>query len=126
MLENIENFEICELKNPKFIQTGLVKYKQNGIDKTWEVVKAHDSVAILIYHKEKDSFILVKQFRPAVYMGNLDSGITIELCAGDVSTNQEAYHCIREDRPPQQFHTCVTSLFPDCGVIPRLMSALYE
>jgi len=84
MLENIEDFEIVELKNPKFIQTGLVKYKQNGIDKTWEVVKAHDSVAVLIYHKERDSFILVKQFRPAVYMGNLDSGITIELCAGIV------------------------------------------
>ena len=84
MINNIEDFKIGELKNPKFIETGFVTYKQNGIKKSWEVVKAHDSVAILIYHKEKNSFILVEQFRPAVYMGNMKSGMTIELCAGIV------------------------------------------
>jgi len=79
----IEDFELHELKNPKFIEAGLVTYKQNGIPKTWEVVKAHDSVAILIYHKEHNSFVLVKQFRPAVYMKN-KNGLTVELCAGIV------------------------------------------
>jgi len=83
MENRIEDFELQELKNPKFIEAGLVKYKQNGIPKTWEVVKAHDSVAILIYHKEHNSFVLVKQFRPAVYMGN-GNGLTVELCAGIV------------------------------------------
>ena len=84
MINNIEDFKIGELKNPKFIKTGFVTYKQNGIKKNWEVVKAHDSVAILIYHKERDSFVLVQQFRPAVYMGNMKNGITVELCAGIV------------------------------------------
>jgi UDP-sugar diphosphatase len=79
----IEDFKIEELKEPNFIKAGLVTYKQNGIAKTWEVVEAHDSVAILIYHKEHKSFVLVKQFRPAVYMGNKD-GLTVELCAGIV------------------------------------------
>jgi len=79
----IEDFKIEELKEPHFIKAGLVTYKQNGIAKTWEVVEAHDSVAILIYHKEHKSFVLVKQFRPAVYMGNKD-GLTVELCAGIV------------------------------------------
>ncbi|MCK4440452.1 MAG: NUDIX hydrolase [Sulfurovaceae bacterium] len=83
MENKIEDFKLQELKNPKFIEAGLVTYKQNGIPKTWEVVKAHDSVAILIYHKEHNSFVLVKQFRPAVYMGNGD-GLTVELCAGIV------------------------------------------
>ncbi|NOZ90126.1 MAG: NUDIX hydrolase [Epsilonproteobacteria bacterium] len=83
MENKIEEFKLNELKNPKFIEAVLVSYKQNGIPKTWEVVKAHDSVAILIYHKEHDSFVLVKQFRPAVYMSNGD-GLTVELCAGIV------------------------------------------
>ena len=40
-------------------------------------------MAILIYHKGKEAFILVKQFRPAVYLNN-DDGMTVELCAGIV------------------------------------------
>jgi UDP-sugar diphosphatase len=84
MINKIEDFKIGELKNPKFIKTGFATYKQNGIEKSWEVVKAHDSVAVLIYHKERDSFVLVQQFRPAVYMGNMQNGITVELCAGIV------------------------------------------
>ena len=83
-MENIiEDFRLSELKEPKFIKASLVNYKQNNIAKTWEVVNAHDSVAILIYHKEHNSFVLVKQFRPAVYMKN-GNGLTVELCAGIV------------------------------------------
>ncbi len=82
----IEDFEIEDLKNPKFINAKLVKFKQNGVLKSWEVVEAYDSVAILIYHREKSAFILVKQFRPAVYMKNED-GLTVELCAGIVDKN---------------------------------------
>jgi UDP-sugar diphosphatase len=81
-MENIiENFTLQPLEDSQFISTSLAKYTQNGVDKTWEIVKAHDSVAILIYHRGKDAFILVKQFRPAVYLNN-DDGMTIELCAG--------------------------------------------
>ena len=84
MVNKIENFKIEKLKNPKFIEAGYVTYRQNGIEKSWEVVKAHDSVAILIYHKEHKSFVLVKQFRPAVYMDGTQDGMTVELCAGIV------------------------------------------
>lgn len=84
MINSIEDFKIGKLENPKFIKTGLVTYRQNGIEKSWEVVQAHDSVAVLIYHKERDSFILVQQFRPAVYMDDMRDGITVELCAGIV------------------------------------------
>ncbi|PHS34079.1 MAG: NUDIX hydrolase [Sulfurovum sp.] len=79
----IENFKLNSLDNPKYISASLATYRQNGVDKDWEIVKAHDSVAILIYHKNKDAFVLVKQFRPAVYLNN-NKGMTIELCAGIV------------------------------------------
>ena len=83
MNPHIKHFKLQPLVEPKFIATSFATYEQDGIKKSWEVVQAHDSVAILIYHKEKQSFILVKQFRPAVYLNN-EEGMTIELCAGIV------------------------------------------
>ena len=83
MQNNITNFTLNPLVDAKFIQTFYATYEQNNIKKSWEVVQAHDSVAILLYHKEKESFILVKQFRPAVYVNN-QKGMSVELCAGIV------------------------------------------
>ncbi|XP_067847183.1 uridine diphosphate glucose pyrophosphatase NUDT14 isoform X2 [Heptranchias perlo] len=40
----------------------------NGIRKYWDFMKTHDSVSILIFNTTRESFVLVKQFRPAVYM----------------------------------------------------------
>lgn len=79
----IENFELHALENAQYIQTALARYEQCGVQKSWEIVQAHDSVAVLLYHKERDAFVLVKQFRPAVYLNN-EHGVTIELCAGIV------------------------------------------
>jgi len=79
----IANFRLQTLENPEYISTSLATFTQNGINKDWEVVQAHDSVAILIHHAQKDAFVLVQQFRPAVYLNNND-GLTIELCAGIV------------------------------------------
>ena len=83
MLNDIKHFKLQSLENAKFIQTACASYEQNGKAKSWEIVQAHDSVAILIYHKQKDAFVLVKQFRPAVYLNN-NHGMTVELCAGIV------------------------------------------
>ncbi len=96
MENKIENFELQPLTDAKFISTSLATYKQNGIQKDWEIVQAHDSVAILIYHKEQKSFILVKQFRPAVYLNNED-GMTIELCAGIVDKNLSLPEIAKEE-----------------------------
>jgi UDP-sugar diphosphatase len=96
MENRIENFKLAPLKDAKFISSSLATYEQNGIAKSWEVVEAHDSVAILIYHKEKDAFVLVKQFRPAVYLNN-KIGMTIELCAGIVDKNLSMIHIASEE-----------------------------
>ena len=100
MENQIKNFKLEPLVDAKFIQTSFATYEQNGIAKTWEIVEAHDSVAILIYHKDKDAFVLVKQFRPAVYLNN-DDGMTVELCAGivdkDLSLVQIAQEEIEEE-----------------------------
>jgi UDP-sugar diphosphatase len=96
MKNEIRSFQLNPLDDPKFITTSLATYQQNGIEKSWEIVEAHDSVAILIYHRTKDAFILVRQFRPAVYLNNLD-GLTVELCAGIVDKNLSLLHIAAEE-----------------------------
>ncbi|KAJ8873805.1 hypothetical protein PR048_024640 [Dryococelus australis] len=72
----------------------------NGVDKEKHLLKVHNSVAILLFNISRNVFILVKQFRPAVYYANLpehegiaeietskyptEHGFTLELCAGIV------------------------------------------
>jgi len=100
MKNEITNFRLEPLVKANFVKTVLAKYEQNGIEKSWEIVESGNSVAVLIYHKEKACFVLVKQFRPPVYhrQGN---GMTIELCAGlidkDLSLAQIAKEEIAEE-----------------------------
>jgi UDP-sugar diphosphatase len=96
MENKIKHFKLQPLVNAKFISTSFATYEQEGIQKSWEIVEAHDSVSILIYHKEKRSFVLVKQFRPAVYLNN-DNGMTIELCAGIVDKELSLAEIVKEE-----------------------------
>lgn len=96
MANRIKHFKLQPLVNAKFISTSFATYEQDGIKKSWEIVEAHDSVAILIYHKEKKAFILVKQFRPAVYLNN-DNGMTVELCAGIVDKKLSLEEIAKEE-----------------------------
>ncbi len=84
----IEDFKTQDLKSGRFIKPCLATYKINGESRAWEIVKASDSVAILIYNEDSDSLICVRQFRPAVYMQNSETnGVTLELCAGILDKN---------------------------------------
>jgi len=79
----IENIEFSDCSDSNFVKTKRMHYQQNGVQKAWDMVNVHDSVAILIYHTTKNAFVLVKQFRPPVFLQNQD-GFTYELCAGIV------------------------------------------
>jgi len=75
---------IKELKDTRFIKPIEINYTQKGIQKRWEAVLSHDSVAVLLYHQDKDAFILVKQLRVTVLNKNPNDGYMYELCAGIV------------------------------------------
>lgn len=92
----ITNFRLTPLVDPKFISTSLAVYEQNSVKKDWEIVQAHDSVSILIYHRDEKSFILVKQFRPAVYVNNKE-GMSLELCAGIVDKEMSLQQIAQEE-----------------------------
>ncbi len=121
MKNEITDFRLQPLTNPNFIYSYLARYKQNEIEKSWELIKAHDSVAILLYHTQKDSFILVEQFRPAVYNSN-KNGITLELCAGivdkDLSLQEIAQEEIEEEcgyKVPLENISKITSFYTSVG-----------
>ena len=96
MINTIKHFKLQPLVDAKFIATSFATYEQNGIKKSWEIVEAHDSVAILLYHIEKEAFVLVQQFRPAVYLNN-DDGMTVELCAGIVDKKLSLVQIAQEE-----------------------------
>ncbi len=77
----IEIKKINEICKGKFLSLKEVFFNYKGRLKRWEVCNSMDSVAVLIYDKDLDSLILVKQFRLPVFLKNKD-GYTLELCAG--------------------------------------------
>jgi len=92
--------KIEELCKGDFVSLKKMYYTQDGESKNWEIAELFDSVAILIYNVDEGAFVLVKQFRPPVYLKNND-GYTYELCAGicdkDISLEQIAIEEIYEE-----------------------------
>ncbi len=101
--DKIEIISIEPCINPKYIKPKLVTFRHNGVLRDWEVADTHDSVAILLYHEQKDAFVLVKQFRPAIYLKYGGSGETYELCAGLV------------DKDKSLIQIAVEEIYEECG-----------
>ena len=115
--------KISPLTNPAFIKPILIEYTQNGEKKKWEAVISHDSVAILLYHKQKDAFIIVKQLRAPVLNTNKDDGYMHELCAGIVDKKLTLAEIAREEvleecgyDVPLQNVERITSFYTSVGI----------
>jgi len=119
----VENFKTVPLENGKFVKPKYATFNLNGEDKSWEIVEASDSVAILIYNKDSNSFVCVKQFRPPVYARDKNTnGVTLELCAGildkNISLEQTASEEILEEcgfKVDAKDLTKITSFYTSVG-----------
>ncbi len=78
----ITDFSVTQLTDNHFVKPVRLTYSQNGRQRSWEAVKSHDAVSILLYHTQKEAFLLVKQFRPPVHLHHPQHTCTYELCAG--------------------------------------------
>ncbi|XP_029966221.1 uridine diphosphate glucose pyrophosphatase NUDT14 [Salarias fasciatus] len=67
-MEEINNFEVVPCTESDYLKPFRVHYNQNGTKKSWDFMRTHDSVSVLIFNTTSHCFVLVKQFRPAVYM----------------------------------------------------------
>lgn len=90
-----------------------------------DVVDSHDSIAVVLYHVDMKSMLLVRQFRPALYASlmraaakdgravdvPLAKGFTCELCAGLVDKEKAVEEIVKEEI----LEECVLC---SCGLIP--------
>lgn len=119
----ITDFRVVPEQQNKFVKQVHLHYSQDGNVRTWEAVKSHESVAVLLHHIEKKAFLLVKQFRPPVYMNYKKHTCTFELCAGIVDKKKSLKQIIREeideecgyDVPLTKIEK-ITSFFTNVGV----------
>ena len=89
--------KISALKEPQFIKPIAIEYMLNGKERRWEAVISHDSVAILLYHTQKKSFVIVKQLRVPVLNANKIDGMMHELCAGIVDKEMSLAQIAQEE-----------------------------
>jgi len=120
---DISNIETTHLNQPKFVQPLRINYTQNSINKTWEAVKSHDSVSVLLYHTTKNAFLLVKQFRPPVYLNHNEHTFTYELCAGIIDKDISLSQIVQEEIDEECGYEVkldniskITSFFTNVGV----------
>jgi UDP-sugar diphosphatase len=127
----IKNVTIVACENSDFVKPKRMKYLQNGVPKIWDMVEVHDSVAILLYHEESNALIVVKQFRPPVYLKNND-GYTYELCAGIVDKAKSLVEIAHEeileecgyDVPTEEIER-VTSFYTAVGFAGSVQTLFY-
>ena len=89
--------KISPLVNPLFIKPIALEYTSKGSLKKWEAIISHDSVSILLYHTQKDAFVLVKQLRAPVLNANKTDGMMYELCAGIVDKELSLTQIAKEE-----------------------------
>jgi UDP-sugar diphosphatase len=93
----VSHFEEKFLDNPHFVKPLRLNYILNDIKKTWEAVQSHDSVSVLIYNRDRDAFVLVKQFRAPVYRNDHTLTYTYELCAGIIDKDKPLKQIVQEE-----------------------------
>ena len=115
--------KVSPLTNPKFIKPIAIEYELNGTLKKWEAIISHDSVSILLYHKGKEAFVIVKQLRVPVLNANKKNGMMYELCAGivdkDMSLTQIAQEEVLEEcgyDVPLSTITRVSAFYTSVGI----------
>lgn len=119
----IKDFSVSKQQEHKFVKPVQLHYSQDGNLRSWEAVKSHDSVSVLLYHTEKNALLIVKQFRPPVYMNHIQHTCTYELCAGIVDKQTSLEQIAREEideecgyEVPLEKIKKISSFFTNVGV----------
>ncbi|KAI8788112.1 uridine diphosphate glucose pyrophosphatase isoform X1 [Biomphalaria glabrata] len=105
-MEDIKEFHVVPLTQSNYLVPKSVYFTQDGKKRRWDFVTEHSDVNVLLFNTSRNVFILVKQFRPAVYLYNVKSagsgvkvntevfpgslGVTVELCSGLVDKENKS------------------------------------
>ncbi|XP_072171293.1 uridine diphosphate glucose pyrophosphatase NUDT14-like [Diadema setosum] len=148
MADKITDVNVSYCAKSNYVTAFRMHYKQDGVQKAWDYIKGHDSIAILLYNKDRDVFPVVRQFRPAVYAAKVKAftdgqsidtqkhggelGMTLELCAGIMDKEKDPAEMAQAEvleetgyNVPLECLKKVTSFRTGVGVKGTLMTLFY-
>jgi len=123
-MEDIRDVREVECVNSIYVKPVRIIYKQNGVEKNWDVIETHDNVACVVFNESTQRLIFVQQFRPPVYLNRVKKelakqtrdlscksspepidpkrfpgslGITLELCAGMMDKDKSPERTVQEE-----------------------------
>lgn len=71
IMDKVTEFHCTTLPaDSPYVKPFRMYYTQNGVEKSWDMLKVHDSVAIIILNKTRNTLVLVRQFRPGKNTAN--------------------------------------------------------
>jgi len=112
---SVSDFKSTSLdKTSRFIIPKSLNFIWEGKERRWDIIEGFEATACLLYHRELESLIFVRQFRPAVYNAKLkvkelwrhenvtealapNEGITLEFVAGLLDKNKPAAETCAEE-----------------------------
>ena len=95
-----------EFKGSIYIKAKRYTYEKGGKKHSWDFIESLDSVSVLLYHKERQSFIFVRQFRIPLWdyqmrnnisLPKSELGYSVELCSGLVDKNLSVEDIAKEE-----------------------------
>ncbi|XP_053985364.1 uridine diphosphate glucose pyrophosphatase NUDT14-like [Hylaeus volcanicus] len=127
----------CPSDSP-WIRPIRIYYQHDGVQRDWDVVRAHDGVSIIVFNTTRKKLVLVRQFRPAFFYtylpekrGSVDLqrypptlGVTLELCAGIIDKDKPLVEIARDelkeecgyDAPAEAFKLITTFRYTSTSV----------
>ncbi|KAF3850132.1 hypothetical protein F7725_019851 [Dissostichus mawsoni] len=87
-MEEINNIEVTPCTESDYLKPLRVHYNQNGTKKSWDFMRTHDSVSVLIFNTSSHCFVLVKQFRPGIITFSVFSPLAVFMCEWERNKTQ--------------------------------------
>lgn len=103
---DIQSLKQEEFQGSIYVKIKRFSYEKGGKKHSWDFIESLDSVSTLLYHKERQSFIFVRQFRIPLWdyqmrnniiLPKNELGYSVELCSGLVDKNLSLEDIAKEE-----------------------------
>ena len=127
-LRSVSGLRVQELAGAsQYVRPLTVTFRQGARERRWDMARSMPSVSVLLYHRQREAFLLVRQFRPAVLCSarfeaaaegrpepGTEAGFTFEMCAGlkDKPGKSDADVCAEEVLEETGFRVAPGALVP--------------
>jgi len=109
-LERLGAIRTGDIGKSNFVKPLGIYYELDGKERKWDMVVTHPSVGIVVYHRDLKALLIVRQFRPPVYVAlqreaeeaglpppGPEAAFTYELCAGLVDKSSSLQQIAAEE-----------------------------